>query len=133
MDFYRISNGYSLSTSAAASFVRHELATAIRKNPVSVNVLIAGWDEKDGISLHYIDYLGAATTTSKAAHGYAAHFILGLMDRNFKPDLSYEEGLDLAQKCVGVLRKRFLIAQRKFTALVVRADGIEAVDLGLNV
>ncbi len=54
--FYR--NNMQLSTDAAASFTRRQLADALRQNPYQVNVLLGGFD-KEGPSLYFIDYLAA--------------------------------------------------------------------------
>ena len=44
MALYEISNGLKLSTPAAASFVRNELAVALRKGPYQTNLLLGGYD-----------------------------------------------------------------------------------------
>ncbi len=43
----------------AANFIRRTLATALRKGPYQTNLLLGGWDEKDGAALYYIDYMGS--------------------------------------------------------------------------
>ena len=54
---------------------RTELSTAIRKGPISANILQAGFDEKTGPCLYYFDYLGSMAKLDKAAHGYCAFFL----------------------------------------------------------
>jgi hypothetical protein len=65
--------GLAMSTLSTASFVKTELATALRKNPYQVNLLIGGSDKGLGPSLFYIDYLGACVLRGvRAARGRAA-------------------------------------------------------------
>merc|ERR1719261_317912 len=90
---YKMRNGIKLGTKAAASFTRNELAHALRRGPYQVDLLIAGYDEDEGPSLYFMDYLSSMQKLNKAAHGYGAYFTLGLMDRHWNPDISEEEGL----------------------------------------
>ncbi len=46
--------GLPQSTHATANYVRGELATAIRKGPYEVNMLLAGYDASCGASMYYI-------------------------------------------------------------------------------
>lgn len=127
---YGFRTGLELSTAAAASYTRTQLAEALRKNPYQVNLLIAGWDEGAGPSIHFMDYLASSDKLNFAAHGYAGYFLLSTMDRYWKPGMSEQAGLDLVRKCIAELRTRFLLNQPHFTVKVVTKDGIKLVDLG---
>merc|ERR1719191_2594005 len=67
---YRLRNSVKLSPFAAASFTRSELARMLRSSPHQVDLLCAGYDEKGGPKLYYIDYLSAMGDVKRAAHGY---------------------------------------------------------------
>lgn len=41
----RLRSGFSMSTHATASMIRNELATALRRGPYNVNLLLAGFEE----------------------------------------------------------------------------------------
>eukprot|EP01113_Clastostelium_recurvatum_P007483 TRINITY_DN1349_c0_g1_i1.p1 TRINITY_DN1349_c0_g1~~TRINITY_DN1349_c0_g1_i1.p1 ORF type:complete len:214 (+),score=42.60 TRINITY_DN1349_c0_g1_i1:102-743(+) len=127
---YNLRNGYPLSTKAAAHYIRGELATALRRNPYNVNLLFAGIDKIHGPSVYYMDYLGSLQSMNFAVHGYAAHFLLSLLDQRYKDDMTVEEGLELLRKCVDELQQRFLISA-KFRAKVVDADGIRSIPIGI--
>ena len=45
------------------------MAAALRKSPFQVNVVIAGYDEEDGASLYWLDYLGTLQKVGKGAQG----------------------------------------------------------------
>ncbi|KAK4387074.1 Proteasome subunit beta type-2-B [Sesamum angolense] len=71
---YQFRNGIPLTTAAAANFTRGELATALRKNPYMVNIILAGYDKETGPSLYYIDYIASLHKLDKAAFGYGSYF-----------------------------------------------------------
>ncbi|EFA81563.1 proteasome subunit beta type 2 [Heterostelium album PN500] len=126
LKLYQLRNGYSLSTSATAHFIRNELATALRRNPYNVNLLVAGYDEKTGPAVYYMDYLASLQKLDFGCHGYAAYFLLGLLDRLHHKDMSYEEGVELMHKCCEELQTRFLVGG-KYTLKYISKDGIQVV------
>ena len=82
LDLYNYQNGNRLNTEEVASYVRNQLAESIRRNPYQTNVLLAGYDN-DGPKLYWLDYLGSMVRVAKAAHGYGAYFLYGLMDNTY--------------------------------------------------
>ncbi|CAE7332138.1 PBD2 [Symbiodinium sp. CCMP2592] len=91
--------GIPMSTKAAASFTRNELAHALRKGPFQTDILVAGIDA-EGPSLYFMDYLASSEKVNKAAHGYGAMFTLGLMDRYWKPNLEEAEAIEIIKMCI---------------------------------
>eukprot|EP00918_Siedleckia_nematoides_P105032 GHVU01229342.1.p2 GENE.GHVU01229342.1~~GHVU01229342.1.p2 ORF type:complete len:152 (-),score=22.98 GHVU01229342.1:1144-1599(-) len=82
---HRLRTGIPLSTNAAANFTRNELAHFLRSNPHHVDMLMAGCDKDGSPGLYWIDYLASMVPVDKGAHGYAAYFIMGLLDKEYKP------------------------------------------------
>ncbi|KAJ2704407.1 Proteasome subunit beta type-4 [Coemansia spiralis] len=122
---YGIRNQHELSLSETASFVRGELATALRsRRPYQVNLLVVGFDNKsEEASVYWIDYLAGMAKVPYAAHGYCAYFVYAVLDREYKPDISLEQGLDIVKKCFVALKTRFLIEFSDYTIKVVDRDG----------
>jgi 20S proteasome subunit beta 4 len=120
---YELRSGTRLTTHAAANYTRHELAEALRRDPKNTNLLLGGVDES-GASLYYLDYLGTMHKMPFGAHGYASNFVLSLFDRHYKPDLTPQEGLQLAELCMLELQQRFLISQPDFfIKMIYKEDG----------
>ena len=73
IQLYSMRNGTSLGPDATASFVRGEIAKALRsKKPYNVNLLLGGVDPiTNAPSLYWCDYLAALAKVPYAAHGYA--------------------------------------------------------------
>merc|ERR1719293_375788 len=62
---HTLRTGLEMTTKAAASFTRNELAYSLRKSPYQVDMLIAGMDE-DGPQLFFLDYLASMEKVNKA-------------------------------------------------------------------
>ena len=131
MENYYFQNGQRLTTDETAAFIRKELAEGIRSNPHQCNCLIAGFDA-DGPKLYWLDYLGSYTKLLKAAHGYGAYFLYGLMDNYYKKNLSLKEGELIIQKCINELKTRFSINMVDFDVFKITKDGIEDISNNFN-
>ncbi|GAV02330.1 hypothetical protein RvY_12913 [Ramazzottius varieornatus] len=128
LKLYRMRHGYDLSPSAAAYFVRAQIAEFLRsRTPYQVNMLLAGHDIIEGPSLFYIDYMGTLAKMPFAVHGYAASFTFGLLDKHYRPDMTQEEGIQLLQFCINELYKRFILNIPKFKIHKVDKDGIRVL------
>ncbi|KAL0457179.1 UNVERIFIED_CONTAM: putative RNA helicase SDE3 [Sesamum latifolium] len=123
VSLYQFRNGIPLTTAAAANFTRGELATALRKNPYMVNIILAGYDKETGPSLYYIDYIASLHKLDKAAFGYGSYFALSMMDRHYRRDMTVEEAIELVDKCIMEIRSRLVIAPPNFLIKIVDKDG----------
>lgn len=86
---------------------------------------MGGADNGDSAKLYWIDYLGALTEMPFAAHGYASYFVLSLLDRHYRQDMTIEEALELLKLCLQELKTRFIVALPDFAVKIVRPSGIE--------
>lgn len=121
---YRIKNGYSLSVKSVANFTRNELADSLRRRPYQVNLLLGGYDSSESKSyLYWMDYLGTLGTVPYGAQGYGSNFVLGLLDRYHRPNMTVEEGVELLEKCVKEIQKRLIINLPSFSYYVIDSDG----------
>lgn len=123
---YRMRNGYSLSPQAAANFTRNELAEHIRsRHPYLANLLMGGFNsENKKSSLYYMDYLGTMVEVPYGAHGYGSHFILGILDKEHRSDMTLEEAEELLKKCFSEIQKRLIINLPSFSYYIVGEEGI---------
>ena len=131
MENYYFQNGQRLTTDETAAYIRKELAEGIRSSPHQCNCLIAGYDI-DGPKLYWLDYLGSYAKLLKAAHGYGAYFLYGLMDNFYKKDLKLNEGEDIIKKCINELKTRFSINMVDFDVFKITKDGIEDISNKFN-
>merc|ERR1711998_790314 len=129
LKLYELRTSTSLSTHAAANFVRGELARFLRQKPYYVDLLIGGWDEDAGPSLYYLDYLASMQKVPYACHGYAGYFCTSTIDRYYTPNLTLEEGLDIVRKCLHEIKTRFLVNTPNFMVKIVDKDGTRVHNL----
>ena len=131
MENYYFQNGQRLTTDETASYIRKELAEGIRSSPHQCNCLVAGFDT-DGPKLYWLDYLGSYAKLLKAAHGYGAYFLYGLMDNYYKKDLSLNDGEMIIKKCINELKTRFSINMVDFDVFKITKEGIEDISDKFN-
>ncbi|CAH1102608.1 unnamed protein product [Psylliodes chrysocephalus] len=126
IQLYKMRNTYELSPAEAAAFTRRNLADTLRsRSPYHVNLLLAGYDAKDGPQLYYMDYLASIAKVDYAAHGYGGFFSLSIMDRNYLKNLSKQQGYELLKKCVKEVQKRLIINLPNFKVQCIDKDGIQ--------
>jgi len=118
-----------LSTKAAASWTRNELAKSIRSSPFQVNLLMAGYDKGTGPSLYFLDYMGSCHPMPIGAHGYGASLVLSTLDRGYVKNMSLDEAKELLKKCLHELDVRFLIHQPEWTIKTVSKEGVQTITL----
>lgn len=104
-------NGTELGPPAVASFVRGELARALRtRNPYTVNLLLGGFDPiTNKPTLYWCDYLASLAEIPYAAHGYAQYYCLSTLDKHHHPDIDLEKGLKILRMCSDELKRRMPI------------------------
>ncbi|KAJ2512939.1 Proteasome subunit beta type-4 [Coemansia sp. RSA 2049] len=128
---YSVRNSQDLTPKEVANFIRGELATALRsRGAYRVNVLVSGFDKVTGEpSIYWIDYLAAMTKVPYGAHGYTAMVLYAVLDREYKQDITLEDGMAIVRKCIDAMQKRFLNQMSTFTIKVIDAQGTREIDI----
>eukprot|EP00727_Mastigamoeba_balamuthi_P006888 m51a1_g282 putative proteasome chain protein (211) ;mRNA; r:323101-323733 len=124
---HRLRTAAPLSPYAAARWVRDELATAIRRAPMTCNVLVGGVGADARAALYYVDYLGAMQGVRYAAHGYGSTFATGLLDRHWRAGMSRAEGVELLRRACLEVQQRIVINAPRYVVKSVGTDGKVAV------
>ena len=60
---------------------------------------------------------------STAAHGYGGSFVLSLFDKAWRPGMSVEEALALADAAIAEVRCRLVVAPPNYIIKIVDKDG----------
>ncbi|XP_049817936.1 proteasome subunit beta type-2 isoform X2 [Aethina tumida] len=125
IQLYKMRNIYEMSPTEAANFTRRNLADFLRSRATyHVNLLMAGYDDRNGPELFYMDYLASMVSVPYAAHGYGGFFSLSIMDRHYLPTLPLDEGYEVLKKCVREVQKRLAISLPNFKVQVIDKNGI---------
>lgn len=122
-------NSLQMTTHGAANYIRKEMATNLRKRMYQTNLLLGGYDESEGPSLYFMDYLSTMQKMNFGAHGYGANFCLSILDREWKEGLTVDEAVEIIRKCVQELNVRFLIGLPTFKVKIADKNGIRELDL----
>ncbi|OTF69219.1 proteasome subunit beta type-2-like protein [Euroglyphus maynei] len=95
IQLYKMRHGYDLSPLASTTYVQRNLANYLRsRTPYHVNLMMAGYDTlTDKPHLSYMDYLATTVEVPFGAHGYGSSFVMGLLDRIYKPDCTGDEAV----------------------------------------
>jgi len=132
-----------ISTKAAAHFARHEISTALRKQPYGVSCLIAGFDQScqtagsemlssvdEGVpALFWLDQFGSLQRVKHAAHGYASNLILSLLDRECTEGMELEEAILIVKKCFDELKSRYIInTSCGADIIIINESGVQMID-----
>jgi len=119
--------GVPMSTHAVANYMRGEKSANLRKGMKVVDMLLAGYDEGVGPSLYFIDYLASMQKLDKGAHGYCGFFVNSLLDAQWKPGMSVDEGVALMGLCAAEMKRRFTISMPKWKLKIVDKDGTREI------
>jgi len=129
VQLYKMRNGYQLPPTAAVNFTRHHLAEYLRsQTPYKVDLMMGGYADTEGPSLHVIDYLASKVKVPFAAHGYGGFVALSILDRFYKSDLTIEEGHNLLKSCVREIHQRLVINLPNFRVSVIDKNGIRDLE-----
>merc|ERR1719414_1624738 len=125
---YKMQNGYDLSTYAAASFVRRNLADYLRsRTPFNVNLMITGQGD-EMFELYTLDYLASMVKVPYAVHGYGGFFAKALLDRYYTKGMTKEEAYNLLKDCVKEIQKRLVINMPSFDVTIIDEKGTQKMD-----
>lgn len=128
IQLYKIRNGFELSPKSAALFIQRNLADYLRsRTPYQCNLILAGYDKSTEPEIYYIDHLASLIKVPYAVHGYASMFTYGLLDKEYRPDMSIEEGVELVSKCIKEVQKRFLGSLPSFGIKVLTDKGVKTL------
>lgn len=86
-------------------------------------------DDEGCATMYCVDCYGALQKVRYAAQGYGALFTLGLMDRVWRKDMSFEEGLDLIRACIRESQTRMAVHCPKYIIKAIKkGEGISVID-----
>ena len=85
--------------------------------------LLGGYDVADGPSLYFLDYLGSLAKVNHGVHGYAAYFSSAVLDKNWKANMTLDEGKELLILCAQQLAIRYSIVSPSYRMVAIGKDG----------
>ncbi|MFX1539760.1 MAG: proteasome subunit beta [Promethearchaeota archaeon] len=128
-NLFGLENRRSITVKAAAQLLSNILFSR-KYMPYLTQTLIGGVDQ-DGSHLYSLDLAGSLIKETYAAVGTATSLVLGVLEANFREDLSKEDAIDLAIKAIRSATRRDAMSGDGIDLLIVTPGGIETKHLSL--
>ncbi len=128
-NLFELENRRSITVQAAAQLLSNILFSR-KYMPYLTQTLIGGVDQ-DGSHLYSLDLAGSLIKETYAAVGTATSLVLGVLEANFRENLSKEEAIDLAVKAIQAATRRDAMSGDGIDLLIVTPGGIETKHLSL--
>lgn len=123
--YEEMQNEIELSPKVLAYMIQNRVHESLRKRQLDISSIVAGRGS-EGYDLWSVDRYGAISSTPFCANGYAAYFVYGIFDREYKKDLTVEDALGIIQKCVNLLRERLVVNLEGFMVKIITDDGVSS-------
>ncbi|KAM0683038.1 Proteasome subunit beta type-5 [Mitosporidium daphniae] len=118
---YELKNKERISV-AAASKTLANMVLQYRGMGLSMGTMVAGWDKK-GPGLFYVDSDGTRLEGNLFSVGSGSTFAYGILDSEYRYDLSIDEAVDLGQRAIYHATHRDAYSGGTVLVYVVKKDG----------
>jgi len=98
VNYYELETEVKPSVKTIASYLANILSSYSRTLPFIVQLLLAGYDTRP--RLYYVDLFGTVSEEKYIATGSGSPIALGVLENNYREDLSIEEAKQLAISAV---------------------------------
>ncbi len=120
---YELDANDKISTKSIAKMVSNMLYSR-KMAPLYTNLIIAGVD-KEGPQVYTLDGLGSLIPEEFGATGTGMLLSMGILEADFKPDMSVEAGVKLVEKAIRNSIKRDAMSGNGIDLLIITKDGSE--------
>ena len=120
---YELDANAEISTKSVAKMVSNMLYSR-KMAPLYTNLIIAGVDE-DGPQVYTLDALGSLIPEEFGATGTGMLLSMGILEADYKPDMSIEDGVKLVEKAIRNSIKRDVMSGNGIDLLIITSDGAE--------
>ncbi len=123
-NLFELENRRAITVNAAAQLLSNILFSR-KYMPYLTQTLIGGVDS-DGSHLYSLDLAGSLIEETYAAVGTATSLVLGVLEANYREDLTKEEAIQLAVKAIRSATRRDAMSGEGIDLLIVTPKGIES-------
>lgn len=102
------------SVNSVSSLLQGYVHSSLRtRSPVNSTFLVT-----DGSKLACVDNYGLLSYSNYVCTGPAQYFLYGLLDSEYKPDMSVEETKKLLEKCIKLMKQKCIVGYYKYDVVV---------------
>ena len=120
---YELDANDKIGTKSIAKMVSNMLYSR-KMAPLYTNLIIAGVD-KEGPQVYTLDALGSLISEEFGATGTGMLLSMGILEADYKPDMSIEDGVKLVEKAIRNSIKRDAMSGNGIDLLIITKDGAE--------
>jgi proteasome beta subunit len=120
---YELDANDKISTKSIAKMVSNMLYSR-KMAPLYTNLIIAGVD-KEGPKVYTLDALGSLIPEEFGATGTGMLLSMGILEADYKPDMSIEDGVKLVEKAIRNSIKRDAMSGNGIDLLIITKEGAE--------
>jgi len=121
-------------TVAAASKLLANTVYNYRGMGLSMGTMVAGWDETTGPALYYVDNDGTRLKGNRFSVGSGATYAYGILDTEYKWDLSIAEAVELGKRAIWHATHRDAYSGGVINVFNITAEGwTQHVSVDMNV
>jgi len=120
---YELDANDKIGTKSIAKMVSNMLYSR-KMAPLYTNLIIAGVD-KEGPQVYTLDALGSLIPEEFGATGTGMLLSMGILEADYKPDMSIEDGVKLVEKAIRNSIKRDAMSGNGIDLLIITIDGAE--------
>src|SRR5271157_2982991 len=129
-NLYKLEAGAPISTRAMAKLVANFLYQR-KLRPLFVNTTIAGVDP-DGPKLYTLDAIGSLMQDDIGVSGSSTELSIGILEAEWRKDMTVEEGKKLIEKAVRVSLGRDVLSGDGIDILTITSAGSEEIHVNLD-
>ncbi len=122
-NLYELDAGERISTQSLAKLVSNFLYSR-KMMPLLTNLIVAGVD-KDGPKLYTLDAIGSLMPDDYGAVGTGMLLSYGILEAEYKPDMTIAEGEKLVEKAIRNAIKRDAMSGNGIDLLIITKEGAE--------
>jgi proteasome beta subunit len=120
---YELDANDKISTKSVAKMLSNMLYSR-KMAPLYTSLIIAGVD-KEGPQVYTLDGLGSVIPEEFGATGTGMLLSMGILEADYKPDMSIEDGVKLVEKAIRNSIKRDAMSGNGIDLLIITKDGSE--------
>jgi proteasome beta subunit len=109
-------------TIKAAATLTANILSGSRYYPYWVQLLLGGWDREGG-HVYSLDAAGGSIPDKYCATGSGSPYAYGVLEDNFKDDMSSSQGVDLAIKALNAAMRRDSASGNGYDIVVISKNG----------
>ncbi len=120
---YELDANDKISTKSVAKMLSNMLYSR-KMAPLYTNLIIGGVD-KEGPQVYTLDGLGSVIPEEFGATGTGMLLSMGILEADYKPDMSIEDGVKLVEKAIRNSIKRDAMSGNGIDLLIITKEGTE--------